>query len=69
MQSWMIDLDDLQLTTTEEPDGSLTIGWNEHHPLAVEVLNHWDRQDWIDVLRSEAGRVIRLYDDEPTDLW
>jgi len=62
-------LDDLQLDTTEEPDGSLTISWNEEHPLAVAVLNHWSEQDWIDMLMSEAGRVIRLYGDEPVDLW
>lgn len=62
-------LDDLQLATTEEPDGSLTISWNENHHLAQQVLNHWTEQDWIDMLTTEAGRVIRLYGDEPVDLW
>ena len=62
-------IDALQLDTTEADDGSLVITWNENHPAALEVLNHWSEQDWIDVFTSAAGRTLRLWGDEPTDLW
>ena len=62
-------IDDLNLQCQEGDDGELLLSWNSFHPLALEVLNHWTMDEWLDVLRDEAGRIIRLYGEEPPDLW
>lgn len=66
----MIDaLENLDFQCVEGADGEMLLSWNSVHPLATEVLNHWTMDDWLDVLRHEAGTIIRLYGEEPTDLW
>ena len=62
-------IDDLNFECTELPNGDMQLTWDENHPLAMEVLNHWTLDDWMLVLREETGRLIRLWGDEPTDLW
>lgn len=62
-------LDGLDFACVEQDNGDLVLTWNQHHPLALEELNHWTMEEWVDVLRDEAGRMIRLYGGEPVDLW
>lgn len=62
-------LDDLNFECVEKDNGDLLLTWNEYHPLALEHLNHWTMDDWMQILCDEADRVIRLFGDEPTDLW
>ena len=62
-------LDGLKFECIELPNGDMQLTWNEHHPLAMEVLNHWNLDDWMLVLREETGRLIATWGEEPVDLW
>ena len=65
----MDEVESLDFQCVEGDDGEMLLSWNFWHPLALEVLNHWTMDDWLDVLRDRAGRIIRLHGEEPTDLW
>lgn len=52
-----------------DEEENLILEWNPDHPLAVEHFNNWSVDEWIDRLGTEANRVIRIYGDEPIDLW
>ena len=62
-------LDDLNFECVEKDNGDLLLTWNEYNPLAQEHLNHWTMDDWMQILRDEAGRMIRLHGGESVDLW
>ena len=52
------DIDpDFPFWVVEEEDGSLTINWDETHPV-TSVFNTWTESDFIEMLCNKAKEVI-----------
>jgi hypothetical protein len=49
---------DFPFWCTEEEDGSLTMNWDENHPI-TSVFNDWTEQQFIEMLIKRAEEIIR----------
>lgn len=45
--------DDFSISVKVEEDESITIDWDEEHPIAIEMkMNEWTPEDWIKYLQE-----------------
>lgn len=45
--------DDFSIKVKVEDDESITIDWDEAHPIAIEMgMSHWTPEDWIQYLQE-----------------
>lgn len=47
---------DVPVSITWEEDGSMTIEWDETHPV-TSVLNDWTERDFVDCLINAANNL------------
>ena len=45
------------INVVEEPDGSLTITWDQNDPIESQ-LNTWTQQDFIDVITTKCNETL-----------
>ncbi len=44
------------IEVTQEPDGSMTIDWDENDPVE-SIMNDWTSEDFIQVLKEHLEQV------------
>ena len=49
------------IEVTENQDGTFTISWDENDPLE-SVLNDWTEEDFIQMLRDQAEKIISQHE-------